>query len=187
MTIDEMRELARQGAAKIHFTTLMEEALTATPVGTMYQKNSNTRENDMGACGCGDFAATHKFKGPDGYWYAFNVTSGCRDCDTGAGVRLYKMSDEEAEDQGLDEIESEVNFEEMLGEIYIAVIDPHVMQEVLLKWMLSAHPEDVFDWDKDGKIDKKELIEGLKQFVEDAVLETFDDVVQETINVTTPK
>ena len=48
--------------------------------------------NIMGACGCGDYNPSFKFKGPGNNWYVLQHYPGCSYCDTPAGVIIYDMS-----------------------------------------------------------------------------------------------
>ncbi len=58
----------------------------------------------MGTCGCGDFCPFAKFDGPPGFVYALAFYPGCDDCDTPAGLVVYRFSGREAERWEVEEL-----------------------------------------------------------------------------------
>lgn len=71
----------------------------------------------MCECGCSDFNAKYKLKGPDGSWYSISIYPGCKDCDTPAGVQIGRHSPESAEAWGVTEV-PDAPFLKMNGEDY---------------------------------------------------------------------
>ena len=111
----------------------------------------------MGACGCGDFQGHYKFSGPEDITYVLQVYTGCRSCDTPAGVIIYAMDPEELGLWGAEDL-PDLPFTN--GDASIPVLHPKKLHDKLMecmKWMAE-----------------EALGEGMRDFGR-AVYETFDE------------
>jgi hypothetical protein len=84
----------------------------------------------MGECGCGDYNADLRFKGPDGITYVLQVYQSCSECCTPAGVLIYAFNDEQYKLWNCGEL-PEIEFDE--GGTGIAVVDPEALKELMAK------------------------------------------------------
>ena len=49
----------------------------------------------MGQCGCGNYGGEFRLPGPGKDIYVIEFYGGCKDCDTPAGIVLYRMNEQE--------------------------------------------------------------------------------------------
>ena len=120
----------------------------------------------MGACGCGNFNANFKFKGPGDSTYVFQLYAACSYCNTPAGVILYKMSPEDCADWCVDDL-PDVEIRDV-GTL-IGVVDPGVLLKELSKsWedMEYAEPDFNVAFSRAENEPYKELNKMLKELRE---------------------
>lgn len=121
----------------------------------------------MGECGCGDFVGDFKFPGPGKDIYVLDVYPGCRDCDTPAGIVIYRFTPKEAGEWGCERVEKLDISSIGTG---IPVLDPNI-----LKKKMRAFAEPVKEeYDADGLV---------QDAVDDCFIEssraTFDEWLKE--------
>lgn len=86
----------------------------------------------MGQCGCGDFNADFKFKGPGNITYVLQIYDSCEYCETPAGVIIYAMNPKDCKMWDVEHLQ-EVKIEDV-GTAF-AVIDPFELGKKLSKWL----------------------------------------------------
>ncbi len=101
----------------------------------------------MGQCGCGDFDGLVRFAGPDGTTYVLEVYPGCRDCDTGVMVTIYKMDQQEAVSWRIEEL-PEWKFEGRPAWENVRIVDHRRLQARLD----ADHAEHAGEYEIDGFI-----------------------------------
>ena len=115
----------------------------------------------MGACGCGDFSGDITFPAPDGEVYVLDVYPGCEDCETPAGVVLYRFTPDEAKRWGLEGAKPLKIGEEGTG---IPVLDPDPLREMMTKEAASGVSELVAEI----------VADGLRNHFREAAMKTFE-------------
>jgi len=117
-------------------------------------------EHIMGICGCGEYDAVYRFKGPGEITYVVQIYPGCNECCTPAGIILYAFTEEDMELWDAIELPEFQIHNEGTG---IPVIDP-----AILKGRMSK----VCGEDTEEAIMCEELIDNL---FEGAVSATIED------------
>ena len=93
----------------------------------------------MGQCGCGDTTPDYQFPGPDGVIYAIQIYQSCHDCQSPAGVEIYRFdpNSEDTEDwvRGVPELDfmGYPHDDTRDAQAFISVLDPEHMVAALVK------------------------------------------------------
>jgi hypothetical protein len=84
----------------------------------------------MGECGCSEFNALFKFKGPKGITYVVDIYPSCPECCAPAGVIIYAFSKQDMADWGCEDVPTlPIEYEGTC----ISVIHPETLKEEMLK------------------------------------------------------
>lgn len=84
----------------------------------------------MCECGCANFHAEFKFKGPNNTHYLLGFYDSCQDCDTPAGFIFYQMTDKEMREWGVEDTPvTEIGYE---GKVF-PILHPRILREMMIK------------------------------------------------------
>jgi len=115
----------------------------------------------MGSCGCGDTRADFRFPAPGGDVYVLDIYDSCADCQTPAGIVLYRMTKRQAE---FWDAKSAAPLDVTEEGVLVPLVDPAVLARLMGAWAKPVRDE----YDADG-------------LCADAVEAVFRDAVAETV------
>lgn len=117
----------------------------------------------MGECGCTQFNAILKFKGPRGVTYVLDIYPSCSYCDAPLGIILYAFDKEACRDWAVDEV-PEIDIDRDEGTC-IPILHPEDMKKLMAKTF--AGDEEMIDVCQDGVDDcfKDAVFEGIRKTV----------------------
>lgn len=118
----------------------------------------------MGECGCGSFSPCALMDGPNGLTYVVEVYPSCRDCETGASVRLHIMTAEDLAEWAIADL-PKIEFYGDAKVAWLPVLHPADLREKMEAFAKKQKPG---TYDYDG-------------LVYDAVNATFRDAVVATL------
>lgn len=113
----------------------------------------------MCQCGCSEFYRRFKLPGPNGVFWVFEISHGCVDCQTPAGVIVSRLGSERR-----DELETILNLDFPVPEKFtrseraFVVADPERLHQVALSAVLDSHSATSVDaLPDDSPFDEDEL------------------------------
>lgn len=124
----------------------------------------------MGDCGCGDFGAHFKLPAPDGNTYVLQIYDSCPDCDTGAGLIVHRMTEEELRGWtawATPELPWN-RWSREYAERFIPILHPAKLRAALVEHVKTA-------WRRVAKRDRGE--DALAELLDEAFSEVFRDAV----------
>jgi hypothetical protein len=116
----------------------------------------------MCECGCANIIGHLRFPAPDGDVYILDFYPGCRDCDTAAGITIYRFTPAETEEWHVTDAKP-VNVDNT--GFPLSVVSPRLLSDAMTKWLGSND-----DYDAEGAIQ-----DGIAECFYDAARKTFDE------------